>query len=314
MPFTHHSHSGQFCAHARNTLRDTLTRAAHHHRMTVVALTEHVSRSDRHLYPEERAEGIDGAELSRLFDGFHVEATKVRKELQPKLDEVGAQILIGFEAEWVDAEECAAQTRSLMSKEAMEGRDRFDFFVGSVHHVLGEPIDFDRPKYEKAREVAGGTDEKLFGRYFDEQMDMLEATKPLVVGHFDLIRLLSDEPNADLKEKPEIWHRILRNLQYIKGYGGCLEVNSSALRKGLKEPYPSKSVCVVWKDMGGDFVLSDDSHGVEQIAACYGEAVEVLRELGVVGLAYLWREGDKCVVRQMEMGEVMELPFWDAKE
>ncbi len=35
----------------------------------------------------------------------------------------------------------------------------------------------------------------------------------------------------------------MRNLEYIAGCGGWLECNTSALRKGLSEPYPrEKSV------------------------------------------------------------------------
>lgn len=119
-----------------------------------------------------------------------------------------------------------------------------DFFIGSVHHVHEIPIDFDRTMYEKAREVAGG-EEKLFEDYFDAQAEMLLALNPRVVGHFDLIRLLSDEPNRDLKSMPGVWARVRRNLALIKEQRGLLEINSSALRKGLKEPYPGRAVCEV---------------------------------------------------------------------
>lgn len=120
-----------------------------------------------------------------------------------------------------------------------------DFFIGSVHHVHEIPIDFDRALYAKAREAAGGTDEKLFEDYFDAQHQMLIALKPPVVGHFDLIRLLSDDPNVELESMLGVWERVVRNLECIVKQGGLLEVNSSALRKGLREPYPGRSICQV---------------------------------------------------------------------
>jgi histidinol-phosphatase (PHP family) len=155
-----------------------------------------------------------------------------------------------------------------------------DFFIGSVHHVHEIPIDYDAAFYEKAREVAGGTDERLFEDYFDAQFEMLKALKPRVVGHFDLIRLLSDEPDRDLREMKGVWERVVRNLKYVVGQNGLLEINSSALRKGLKEPYPGRSVCEEFMKMGGRFTLSDDSHGIDQVGTNFMRVFEYLESLG----------------------------------
>lgn len=107
------------------------------------------------------------------------------------------------------------------------------------------PIDYDRPMYEEARKKAGGTDERLFEDYFDAQLDMLEQLKPLVVGHFDLIRLKSDDMERSFTTWPGVWSKILRNLDFIASYGGMLELNSAALRKGMTEPYPKAEICKV---------------------------------------------------------------------
>lgn len=107
------------------------------------------------------------------------------------------------------------------------------------------PIDFDRALYERAREAAGGTDERVFEAYFDAQLEMLRALRPPVVGHFDLVRLLSDEPDGSLRRFEGVWERVVRNLEFVVGYGGVVEVNGSALRKGLREPYPQREVCLV---------------------------------------------------------------------
>jgi histidinol-phosphatase (PHP family) len=114
-----------------------------------------------------------------------------------------------------------------------------------VHHVHTIPIDYDRLLYEKAREKSGGTDLQLFSDYFDAQYDMLQALRPPIVGHFDLIRLLSDLRNVDMREYPSLWQKVLRNLEYVISYNGILEINTSALRKGLNEPYPSEPICKV---------------------------------------------------------------------
>lgn len=53
MPFSHHSHSGQFCLHAKDTLEE-MVEAAIAKGMIVFSLTEHMPRDcNEDLYPEE---------------------------------------------------------------------------------------------------------------------------------------------------------------------------------------------------------------------------------------------------------------------
>lgn len=120
-----------------------------------------------------------------------------------------------------------------------------DLFIGSLHHVHTIPIDYDRKMYSDAREKSGGTDEKLAEDYFDLQFEMLTALRPPVVGHFDLIRLLSDDPEASFVKWAGVWQKIIRNLDFIVDYGGVVELNSAGLRKGMSEPYPKAEICKV---------------------------------------------------------------------
>lgn len=165
---------------------------------------------------------------------YYQEATRLREKYSSQI-----QLLIGFETEWI---------RPAVSKALVEeslARFPFEFFIGSVHHMHTYPIDYDRPLYEKAREVAGGSDQRLFEDYFDAQLDMLRQMRPLVVGHFDLIRLKSDDPEGSFTAWPGVWQRVLRNLDFVVAYGGILEVNTAALRKGMTEPYPKGEICRV---------------------------------------------------------------------
>ena len=53
MPFSHHSHSGQFCNHAVSRLEDVVNEALRQ-KMRVFALTEHMPRNrEEDLYPGE---------------------------------------------------------------------------------------------------------------------------------------------------------------------------------------------------------------------------------------------------------------------
>lgn len=161
-----------------------------------------------------------------------------------------------------------------------------DYFIGSLHHVNGVPIDYDKDYYaqamasvtpptaatngtahtngtttttvaakgeEETGNVAaaaaaveiGAREAMMYERYYDQQYEMLVALRPRVVGHFDLIRLMSSDPDRDVRAWPGVWERIERNLAFVASYGGWLECNSSALRKGLSEPYPCRPIAEV---------------------------------------------------------------------
>jgi len=148
------------------------------------------------------------------------------------------KLLIGVEVDWI-----RPSSREFIK--ALLDKYQVDLFIGSVHHVHAIPIDYDRKTYLDAREKVGGTDERLFEDYFDLQFDMLKALKPPIVGHFDLIRLLSDDPDGNLRQWDGVWKKALRNLDYIAAYRGIIELNSAALRKGMSEPYPQADICKV---------------------------------------------------------------------
>lgn len=221
------------------------------------------------------------------------------------------QILVAFESEWI-------RPSSLDIVRRILDKYTFDFFMGSIHHTHTIPIDFDRTMYEQAREKAGGTDERLFEDYFDEQYGMLQALRPPIVGHFDLIRLLSDHKDSAFEGMDGVWTRIKRNLEYIVSYGGLLEFNSAGLRKGLLEPYPCLPVTKLFLSMGGGFVLSDDSHGIEQIGTNYPRLLEYIKKTEVEKIHFAARGcGDRIDDRFPSSGystidvvDLARLPFW----
>ncbi|KAH6611966.1 Polymerase/histidinol phosphatase-like protein [Boeremia exigua] len=304
MPHSHHSHSGQFCGHATNKLEDVI-QAAIAKGFHSFALTEHIPRELIDFYPEETDSHTEES-LVQLFDDYYAEAVRLRDKYAHQI-----QILIAFESEWI-------RPSSLKIVQGILDKYTFDFFMGSIHHTHTVPIDFDRAMYEQARDKAGGTDEQLFEDYFDEQYDMLQALRPPIVGHFDLIRLLSDNRDTAFEGMDGVWNKMKRNLEYIAGYGGLLEFNSAGLRKGLLEPYPCLPVTKMFSNMGGGFVLSDDSHGIEQIGTNYSRLLEYVQKTGVDKVYFAARgSGNRIDSRfpnagypSIAVAELAGLPFW----
>ncbi|KAJ3334803.1 histidinolphosphatase [Gonapodya sp. JEL0774] len=288
-----HSHSGQFCLHARGTL-ESVVESALSKGVEVLGLSEHMPRSRKEdLYPEESEIGPE--DLAATFEAYVVEARRLQQVYDGRI-----HLLVGMETEHIpDAGYLGAVAR-------LRERHRLDYLVGSLHHVDGTPIDYDIPTLERAEEqcrkavgalasdTAAGTEE-LFIRYFDQQYEMLSALKPEVVGHFDLIRLWRVE--HPLSE--EVWSRIRRNVDFVIGYGGLFEVNAAAYRKGLPEAYPQKDILKLIISRHGRVTLSDDTHSPEGVSAYYENAVAYLKSLGLTSVYALMRK-DGGVVKQVE--------------
>ncbi|KAI8630668.1 histidinol-phosphatase [Xylariaceae sp. FL1651] len=316
MAFTMHSHSGQFCpGHAKDQLEDIIKHAISLG-YTTMGLTEHMPRTGlEDLYPEELDDpDASLAALAPRHAAYLEEALRLQALYAPQIS-----LLIGFEGEWL-----RPAYRELVGE--LAAHPAIDYFIGSLHHVNGVPIDYDKEYYARAMAsvksssalLANGTtpptntavktattegegekgnaeeveagEEKMYERYYDQQYEMLTALRPRVVGHFDLIRLMSTDPSRDVRRWRGVWERVERNLAFIASYGGWLECNSSALRKGLAEPYPCRAIAETWLSLGGRFTLSDDSHGIAQVGTNYARALDFLSSLGITTLWTLKRD------------------------
>ncbi|KAI1209531.1 histidinol-phosphatase [Annulohypoxylon truncatum] len=300
MAFTMHSHSGQFCpGHAKDQLEDIIKHAISLG-YTTMGLTEHMPRTSlEDLYPEE----LDDPEgsLAALFprhEAYLLEAQRLQTKYSPQI-----HILIGFEGEWLRPSYATLVT-------SLAAHPSVDYFIGSLHHINSIPIDYDATYYARAvSSCAGGTEESAYATYYDQQHAMLQALRPRVVGHFDLVRLLSSSPNRCVRDEwPAVWQRVQRNLAFVHSYGGWVECNTSALRKGLAEPYPSREIAEEWLRLGGRFTLSDDSHGIAQVGTNFARALDYLDGLGVRSLWTLRREAPAAEGEKAKLVEV-EVPL-----
>lgn len=177
--------------------------------------------------------GYTEEKLNDIFCSYYIEARRLQTAYASKIN-----VLIGTEVDWI-------RPSSKDFIESLLSKFQFQLFIGSVHHVNGIPIDYDAKTFAEARRVSGDSTEKLFEDYFDLQYNMLKALRPPIVGHLDLIRLKSEDPNISFATMESVWQKICRNLAFTASYGGVLELNSAALRKGLQEPYPNGEISKV---------------------------------------------------------------------
>ncbi len=107
-----------------------------------------------------------------------------------------------------------------------------------------------------------------------------------MVGHFDLIRIFDPGYKARLLQ-PEVMGRIKRNLTLIKELDLIMDFNLRSLLKGADEPYISRVILQMAKDLGITVVPGDDSHGVGNVGLNMEKGIAILANLG---FATAWRQ------------------------
>ncbi|SPO32643.1 related to HIS2 - histidinol-phosphatase [Ustilago trichophora] len=293
MPHSHHSHSGQFCSHAKDTLSQVLQRAqslgfTHFH------LSEHVPRQNTsELYPEELEANLTPQTLRITFGDYLTEARRLQKQHKESL-----HILVGCESENITSPGTLDYLTEVLgsdrnSEPGLIGKGVVDYIVGSLHHTHSIPIDFDRETFDRSIasfEKDSTTNKltnahlRLVDQYLDDQMEVMQRLKPEVIGHFDLFRLFT--PELKLKAS-QVWSKVERNISFAVEYGALFECNAAAFRKGWNTSYPAKEILDLILSMGGRLCLSDDSHGVQAVGLNYLRMRQYLIDSGVDRIWYL---------------------------
>ena len=273
----HGGHSQEFCEHAAGSLQDMLEAAvnAGYHTFGV---SEHAPRvEERFLYESEIAKGWTPARTVCDFESYAGALDLLVKEFADRL-----VVLRGFETEVVPADRYVELTLGYRE------RFRFDYMVGSVHHVDEVQIDGSAELYRQALKRSGGL-EPLVIRYYQTVVEMVEALKPEVVAHLDVIS--KNAKSFGPVNTPAIRRIAEQALEVIREHDCILDLNTAGYRKGLGTPYPASWLVRLARRMGIGFCFGDDSHAPGEVGAGLDEARLYLLENGVSTVTILTHEG-----------------------
>ncbi|HLI47168.1 MAG TPA: histidinol-phosphatase [Chthonomonas sp.] len=289
----HGGHSGEFCDHAEGTLREMLEAAVAAGYRTF-GVSEHAPRPEAFLYEEERALGWDAEKLAADFHRYTHTINTLAEAFAPQL-----MVLRGFEAEVVPQQTYVKTMLALRTRQLENGRPAFDYMVGSVHYVHEIQIDGAPESYRTAVEACGGVT-SFAKSYYAQVAEMVEALRPEVVGHLDLIRknarAVGLSPEA--LETPEIKAAAETALEAIRAYGAILDLNTAGWRKGLDTPYPAPWLVQRAHAMGIPFCFGDDSHRPKEVGMGLEEARLYLLRNGVMHITTLERSEDGSLLRR----------------
>ena len=228
--------------------------------LTDLCFTEHMDLD----FPE--GQGVAPDTFTLDADAYLAEF----RELSPRYKD---RIRLHFGVECGMQESCLKETNDFIKSYP------FDVVLGSVHLLYREdpylPSFFgDHPERSESKALLD---------YFETTYRMLQLDYDIdVLAHLDyLIRYC---PGSDRKYPypGSIYDDIIDAiLQELVRREIALEVNTSALRKGMGNPNPPLAVIRRYKELGGKLLsVGSDAHLAKDLAARFSEAEKILKEAG----------------------------------
>lgn len=185
---------------------------------------------------------------------------KMIESLQANAD--GLTVKLGLEADYVPGFE--EKTRRIV-----DGYP-YDFVIGSVHFI--DAWAFDDPE-EKTKWRDKDID-RVYRDYYALLRRSAESKLYDIMGHVDLVKKFGHRPGADMTGEVQETARV------FKKTGVTVEINTSGLRKPVKEIYPSLDVLRIYAKAGVPITFSSDSHDPRDVGRDYDKARELALAAG----------------------------------
>ena len=186
---------------------------------------------------------------------YFVDLKVLKEKYKDKID-----VLLGLEIDYIP-NIISAQSDYLQAK-------LFDYHIGSVHFVGnlddGTLWDFEGTKTQIAKglsEIFDNDVKKMVQQYYLLIREMIEISKPNIVGHLDRIKIINRI--YDYFDEQADWYQyeIEETLNLIAAKGCIMEINTKGMyRKGDKEPYPSLWIIEKAKSKKIPMHIAADAH------------------------------------------------------
>lgn len=185
---------------------------------------------------------------------------KFIKEAQKKYKEI--KILLGIEADYMPVH--------MSFIEDFLNQYTFDFIIGSVHFI--DEWDFTNPLYQKHYE--NYDIDHTYRQYYKLVREAAGTGLYDIIGHFDIPKKFGYRATVDLSRD------INETLKIIKDNDLVLDVNTSGLRKPVKEIHPSEKILQQALEYNIPVILGSDAHQPSHVAYAFEETRDLLKKIG----------------------------------
>jgi len=171
-------------------------------------------------------------------------------------------IRLGLEADFIPGFENQTQ-------EIINGY-HYDYIIGSVHFI--KEWAFDNPQ-----EINGWKNkdtDRIYVQYYEYLRCCAETRMFNIMAHVDLVKKFGHRPTKDMASE------ITKTAEVFKACGVAIEINTSGLRKPVKEIYPSLAALKIYCKAGVPITFGSDSHGPQEVGKDFDQAWELAKSAG----------------------------------
>jgi len=265
-----HTHNS-LCRHAVGGINDYVKKAIDLN-LDLIGFSDH--------FPYEFLQGIEripyeeyGMKLNEL-ESYISGVERLRSIYEGKVD-----IKIAFELDFIQHQ--ANVHKKFLNKYI----ERLDYILGSVHILQGRSglFAFDDNRFLNKYYLYGNV-EDLYLDYYLTLQEMITSPdfKFNIISHFDLPKKFNKKP-----EKSQlIDNQVIKTLELIKKKDLVIEINTSGLRKPVKEQYPSEIILKEMHELDIPILLGSDAHHPDELGFEFKKTIKLIRKIGYNKLAY----------------------------
>ncbi len=190
------------------------------------------------------------------------------------------RIKIALEADFLPGYE--EQTKELLAT------FDYDYIIGSVHFIrrwaFDDPAERDRWNQEDIN--------KVYRTYFDLLRQSARSKLFDIMGHVDLVKKFGHRPTEDMTGE------VKETAKVFKQCGVAVEINTSGLRKPVREMYPAPGMLKIYREAGVPLTFGSDAHTPQDVGKDFDQALALARAAG-------YRE--HCIFTQRKIERVVQL-------
>ena len=173
----------------------------------------------------------------------------------------------------------------------------YDYVIGAAHYIRkdGELLSVDMSLEQQREDVLrhfGGDYYAYTREYYRAVAGAVPATQPDIVAHFDLVSKFNE--GGALFDETDRRYTVpaLEALAAVLEKCRLFEINTgSQYRLGRSVPYPSPFFLKVLRDLGGEIILSSDSHDGASLCFKFDEAAQLAKSCGFTYAKTLTKDG-----------------------
>ncbi|MFX1233590.1 MAG: histidinol-phosphatase HisJ [Promethearchaeota archaeon] len=265
-----HTHNS-LCRHATGILDDYARRAIALN-LDLIGFSDH--------FPYEFLQGIEGIpyeEYGMPLDEIEMYISTIERLKSNYEEEI--EIKIGFELDFIQLQADAHK------KYLNQYIERLDYILGSVHILEGKTgfFAFDDSRFLKNYDLYGSI-EDLYLDYYTTLQNMVNSPdfNFNIISHLDLPKKFNRRPViSELIE-----NQVLKTLELVKKEDLVIEINTSGLRKPIKEQYPSETILRKMYELDIPILLGSDAHHPDELGFEFRNIIKLVKKIGYNQLAY----------------------------